>query len=1021
MFRFRGRIKLRTLVVLAVCLVLVLLPVSGILLYARRQISRAEIRQLHLEEQDSRQLVLGNGLNINRLTSSNLVLNGGFEPIVYRRQLLAASGDRDSLLIVSDDQELETEREIPLDGFFDGASVQVLSRRGSVQNLKKESIVTSCRPDHVTAFHSYSLPPDTPADIRFRAFAEMEGRLLLGAERGYLLTVRSNGDMSLARSPGEEDIRAVVPEETGVLLLDRKGTVWRFTEREEFVRVPIPGAAGIKTICRSVRKGEEGLILLAGEDGLVLTGMKRDFREQRQNRNLDFVDSAANENGFFLLAGNGKLYFSPDGKLWSEAGPEGNVRWKRIYARDKTILLTGGKGELAVSGDGGDTFQEIVREKIKKAGFAPDQISTVLVFSDRRIWLGESGGKVLETQDAGMSWKLRDIDGLEGLGELWLTRSGVILADSEASSLAYAFSGVEISLKDPLEEGDFKAGDVVQLEKNSVLPRLPIQNNGTVPGEWYVSVNAAALPSIEERSPGGGQAVLKLGASAEQADPADGLLGIYSAERIAADRPIPEHAFRLSQKLSSESVAAMKDTSAFRIDFWARAEKDEAAVVELSLSGLNLPVEAVRRHLDTQWRRYSVILIVPWKAVEGQDVRLNFDFKLEGNVYLDQVEMVSAENDILYRGELERIGNSSPSILRLAWLPIGSRYLPSEYWLAENLSTQMKDNGTLETVTSGSLSDALRILEKTQASPWFCIRSRVTESELRHLMQYLFGSNSSEYGAARFEQGSASRWNELFTQIYFEIAEEEKDLGIDQNRQAFVDWVIDVISSTPEYKQVKNQIVFVDGMNYRGGRLLSMADSHAVDFGQVQPLASLEELNVLDERRREAFPRDPGRALGGRQEWIRSFRLPQPKVSAAEYMAQILSLQGEGIQTCLIDTSAEQDQLSSDMVNFLMQSGSAISGKSPLSVRYAEAQDAADVSLLSFAFADRHETLVFIMNVDQEAQLFSLTGRDWDGALARVYDRDGSLLEEHEMDSESGVISILPGVCIVIHRVENRK
>lgn len=1021
MFRFRGRIKKRTIVVLIVCLILVLLPVAGILLIARGQIDRAEVHELVLEDNDSRQVVLGNGLNVNDLKSSNLVLNGGFEPIVYRRQLLAASGDTDSLLIVSGDQDLESDQEIPLDGFFDGASIQVLSRRGSTQSLKKESVVKSCRPDQLTAFHPYSLPPDTPDDIRFNVFAEGEGKFILGAERGYLLVVMSSGDLSLSRTPGQGDIIDVAADGSGFLILDRSGILWRWEEAVEIKRVSVTGGEHPKTLSQAVHKDQEGKILLAGDEGLVLIGKSRDLKEVRLKKEYNFVDSAANENGFFLLADNGKLFFSPEGNHWGEVITKRNPNWIKVLARDKTVILLGSNSEISISTDSGQEFREVAPEILKTNGFLKDPVSAVLALSDRRVWLGNREGKIIESQDAGLSWNLREVDGLAGLSQMWVTRSGIIIADSDRQSLLYAFEGVEITLEDPLKEGDFKAGDIVQLEKNSILPRMLFDDEGTVPGDWFVSSERLALPNADEKYPGGGQSVLSISDALDSTAEAGELIGLYSAGKINADKSLPDGAFRLCQQLAPESVAAMKDISAFRIDFWAKAEKDNEAVVEVSLSGLNLPVDPVKRHLDTTWHKYSVILIVPWKAVEGQDVRLNFDFRVSGAVYIDQVEMVSAENEIPYRGDLTRIGDSKPSTLRMAWLPIGSRYLPSEYWLSETLSTQMKDSGEIETVTSGSLSDALVLLEKTQASPWFCIRSRVTESELRHFMQYLFGSNSSEYGAMRFEQGSASRWSDLFSQIYFEIGEEGRDLAIDQNRQAFVDWVIDVITSTPEYKQVKNQLVFVDGMIYRGGKLLSVADSHASDFGQVQPVSNLHELTLLDERRRESFPRDPGRAMGGRQEWIRSFVLPEEKVTAAEYMVQILNSLGEGIQTCLLDIAAGQEQLNAEMLQFLMNSGSALAGMSPLSIRQNEVKDPSEKTLLSYAFEHRNQTMVFVANLDKEAHLFSVSGRDWTGAIARTYDEDGSLLEENVLDSESGIISILPGACVVIQRDYSQK
>ena len=49
-------------------------------------------------------------------------------------------------------------------------------------------------------------------------------------------------------------------------------------------------------------------------------------------------------------------------------------------------------------------------------------------------------------------------------------------------------------------------------------------------------------------------------------------------------------------------------------------------------------------------------------------------------------------------------------------------------------------------------------------------------------------------------------------------------------KKSYVDWVVNTLKETPEYSQIKNKLIFVDGMEYKDNVFTSNADFHASDL-----------------------------------------------------------------------------------------------------------------------------------------------------------------------------------------------
>lgn len=573
------------------------------------------------------------------------------------------------------------------------------------------------------------------------------------------------------------------------------------------------------------------------------------------------------------------------------------------------------------------------------------------------------------------------------------------------------------------EDLTIKAGDLLLLEKAAPRLRAPLRSSfeedPELRGEWFASAPAMASLDLEEAAPDGGRSSLCLRLPTAKIKNAANLnsrlLGVYGGQE-REDKGIPEGAFRLSQSFRETALRSMNGESAFQLDFWAKSENPENTV-EVSLGSLaETSGNSYRRHLDADWHKYSLTFIIPRGSVGTAEWQLRFDWRGSGAIYLDRVILRSAESPSKADQLAEELKPATPDLLRFGFMPLGGRQLPEEFWLLKepqsypvaNLADDEKCPAVL------GLGTVEKICEKLNASPWICIGPYCTQSELQHLMKYLFGSASSEYGQKRLADGTALRWSDLFPRIYLEFSADEADLSGDQNLRAFAEWAIRTITETPEFKLVRQQLVFIDGMKYKDGLVLSSADMHAGDFSAASSIKESEKFVEFGLRQVETLPRDNLHGGLGRPELIRSLKVPDVGLRMSEFLASMIYSLGRDSSACLLDYGApglKPEQLLQGLI--------AVSGLeecSALNVQRLElkSQDEAkkvDDGLLAFAFESPDRLKIILLNLGESSRLVGFDGRDLSEAELCSFAADGSLLEQRKL-KRNGVYSVLPGAAV---------
>lgn len=218
--------------------------------------------------------------------------------------------------------------------------------------------------------------------------------------------------------------------------------------------------------------------------------------------------------------------------------------------------------------------------------------------------------------------------------------------------------------------------------------------------------------------------------------------------------------------------------------------------------------------LNGQQRSYSFVFAVTDNMLSDETLRFNISFEDDAviNIYnayvgLDRYDINSVPTDFI-----DEMAACAPSALRFSATVPGSNGFCEETYYG---------------VSAFSLERELLLCKNSGANPWIVMGSSVSQNEVNEFLGYLCGSVSNEYGKRRIDNGSALPWSRQFDTIYIEISDFNGTFLTDSQRGAYVSYVMSLFAKSEFYIEIKDRIVFVDGMNYEGGVMLSDADRHA--------------------------------------------------------------------------------------------------------------------------------------------------------------------------------------------------
>ncbi|MCQ2532454.1 MAG: hypothetical protein MJ093_07090 [Saccharofermentans sp.] len=348
------------------------------------------------------------------------------------------------------------------------------------------------------------------------------------------------------------------------------------------------------------------------------------------------------------------------------------------------------------------------------------------------------------------------------------------------------------------------------------------------------------------------------------------------------------------QTLEGSSVDNFSENTFYRIELKVKGDID--GNLKVWVSGEDI-TEGLETEVTEDFDKVSYVFAITDSMLNEDDtVRLNISFEGEGQVYIDDVYLGEDKYEIsdIPTSYSDLIKYSNPATMRLPSISIGSNGFSQERFYGMN---------------AGSLENTLRLVRDSNSCPWFVIGSDVKQSDINDFLEYLCGSVSTKYGRLRTDNGTALPWNRQFDRIYIEVDDDIGAYCSDVQRGAYVSYVISLFRQSENYIDVRDKIVFIDGMTYDGGNVLSSADYHAMGLtidltGENQGGSNyLQTINGVYTKFIAEAPRVAlHMGVGGEYISSLSYELDEGKtLDAAQLVSMFLNDDSQYIKMCLFD------------------------------------------------------------------------------------------------------------------------
>ncbi|NLJ69900.1 MAG: hypothetical protein GX328_00350 [Clostridiaceae bacterium] len=784
----------------------------------------------------------------------------------------------------------------------------------------------------------------------------------------------------------------------------------------------------VKWFDLSSRVDDQGnsIFMAVGETGYVLYGNLEEY-SIKQLKSLDDINAVtSNSDGFYLVGNNSLAFYSYDGENYRYLDVSRKANWQAVSSRGNQIMVAGDQGQVVFSKDG-YSFESLNNETISELSLQyseqnpGDQEVIVIkprfiscsILSNNQFVLLDSRGMLFFSDNLGETWKnLTDL-ATKKYNIVQRLPSGRLVMGGLDGKIEYANMGLVIKLDSKLEQGKYENGDLLVLEQTSTTPVIQpkLEESETLIGDWYISNPSAVQIQLNNCAPGGGRAALEVDLSKKTTSENE-LTGLFSQQII--EQQIPQNAgLIIRQKLEDNAYKDIKNNTIFSFEFWAKSDSDELINLNLSIEGLNLQIEQINKNILGDWKKYQGFFLIPKNSIR-EDIALWIQIELNGSgkLYLDNFWFGAADNS--GKNVLANLFEDIPesSILRLDFIPIGSKKYYSESWLSSEkfYSAYYQDQTEIKLQGQANLAKSMELCNSFNANPWLIIDSQVSDSELKHLMQYLFGQQNTPLGELRTAHGALSRFSDIFNQIYIEISDQNELIENDWQRKLYVNWVIQVLSETPEYAKAKKNLIFVDGMQYKDNIILSDADYHTSDFDLDHKINNITDLKQFNDDFTEMLPRDPGRGTTIRSELIRQTNQNFEDIRLADVIATALSMMGDDINAALINLDLTSDSVINTFAHCYGNIGQAISGMNPYTVTSGIEQE----NVLAYAYGSGNKRIIVLINLSEISSSCQMLNIDLKGFKQSIYDAKGTLLEQSEVKHRKSVYSLLPGGVIIL-------
>jgi|BioPla2DNA2_1021312.scaffolds.fasta_scaffold00195_33 hypothetical protein len=975
-YRWRRRILVTTVISLLLIALTAFLIIRSVLLFYSDDTARV----FELSRNFAGDPVAAFGVNLETVSSGNIIRYGGFEPEVLQNQFTVTAGTENSFVIpsVAIGDSVRSSKD-----YYEGADIRIYSQSQDRFELRHEARITNFSAGQLLNFRQILLPAEMPNDVVLYDVAAYANTIMLVGDQGVILEINRDGETRLNHLGTSSRLTAVAGSAGGWIVVADDGSYYLSSDGRNWQRERLADVSFNDIIPLPADGRTE--YLACADGGKLYRIAYSGFEEISLDLHNDLNALAIYGERIVLAASNGLIL---SGDLNLQFQPVANLtsshNWLSLAAGTEGFVCCGTQGGMAYSADGLNF--ELIRPDVLADVYGVNPVSDQSEHESiiwpalvNCTWLTDQA--VLFQTASGQSW-LSEVPGEPLIVSPYFKDGGSvnfintlpggrILSVYENSSLEMANLSDTVTFAPALDKGEVQPGDMILLEKISLPPAFgqaetdsaivsepksqnAMSKDGSEPGIWYVSGGSElTMQQVAANSPQElGRCCVRLSnAGAEDAEDLDSDLLIASSGRAINSlynrMPVWLDS-RLAQKLDLKQSGGLSE-SFYRLEVYLRQEGLKNNSVVVWLSGLQTDASHTVQKLGNDWERHQFIFVLSRHSADSE-VWLNLGFSGKGTLWLDQIWFGSAGDEpvSLPAALIEQLGRIEPEVVRFGFVPIGAPGQGNHSWLlpegtGSRISAFAAAPAVSDTVADQyqpaqvqevhNLSAALKLSQQIGADPWLVVDAMATDAELLHLIEFLAGSHSSDYGRLRSKQGAVGRWSDQFNLLYLEICDPTNVFTNDTSRTTYVNHVIDTLLSASDYSHLEHKLIVIDGMDYDGQILASKADYHA---------GTLTGSNVLDNYGQftstwsEFFRGVPTRrVLAGSNapEMIKSFSWSSygESLRLADYAALVFGEAGGRINLVLIDGEQMDSEVAARMYTALLQAGKEISNKWALS------------------------------------------------------------------------------------------
>ena len=805
-----------SMVVVAVVLIMALTVLGYVGIFGLR----SELFEISITTDKADDTFGGTGINCDVIPNINLVRDASFECSTEYSSMLVAGASDGSIYLTPDavtaagydtaDCAGDTARIISIDS--DGVMIEKFT--GTVAGFKPARLgVVTLIKDEKDIWDEDRLEEMTFYGNNAYAITG-NGRLISDVTNSQLTGIVDIDDK----------IVLIDSNETGIIVVGRSGSIYVSQDGKNFTPVYVPDSTG----------------------------------------GINPVGIGSTGNTFAVCYNDGTIVTVTNGKTAVSKLPDSRAV---VFVSDgERLIATDSLGNVYSSANG-MVFEVVGRSDLLKGYEKP------LTCASNGVYCFVSGGKAVIVRYDGTDFAFdeKDLEKLTGseIETIELTDSGLLIAGtSDKKAFAVDLNtdkSTQLTSENIMVENIIGvSGDKVYYDSGKDIFRSQILSELTIDGNLE-GVNIMAddiLVTGHMQKAASGAVSSSEGESANWNVSEDSPWGIYGdgTTVIATDRSYSgRYGVRLSGKgdgvhaITQTLPGSAKDNfnagTFYRLSLYVMSE-DAPDKVYCWIEGDGFGRYGLElTQIGNNYKQYSYVFAVTDFMIEAQEITLNIAFEgtgyiLADDIYLGPDSYNSAQIPQYYA---DTLASGKPTAMRLNNLNIGcSGYAPDALYLMSDDSVSASIAGTNSTAAGTedeeaayegyqgqsvtvSLEESLRLVKECGSTPWLVIGPYANQHDIDKLLEYLCGSMTSEYGGKRIDNGTALPWSRQFTRFYIEINDSGKAFKSDVQKAAYVNYVISMFSQSEYFSDIKDKTVFLDGMKYDGGTMMSDADNHTMD------------------------------------------------------------------------------------------------------------------------------------------------------------------------------------------------